>query len=85
MVGKQWVKSWGMYKWVSEACTLVRAVSNNKSYEAESNAINTTFQNKSIARTKAMFIATNREDGIQLLTDRTIIVYHSCMYVPPGT
>jgi len=32
-----------------------------------------------------MFIATNREDGIQLLTDRTIIVYHSCMYVPPGT
>jgi len=29
-----------------EACTLVREVINNKDYEAESNAVNTTFQSK---------------------------------------
>jgi len=44
----------------------VREVSNNKSYEAESNAVNTTFQNKSIAKAKAMIIHPNCEDVMQL-------------------
>ena len=50
MVGKQWAetKSWGMYSWAGEACTYyVGERSNNKGYEAQSNAVNTTFQNKS--------------------------------------
>ena len=36
MVGKQWVKSWGMYRWASEANTQVKEASSNSGYEAES-------------------------------------------------
>jgi len=38
-VGKQWVKSWGMYRWAGEACTYVKEVSNNRVYEEESDAL----------------------------------------------
>ena len=40
MVGKQWVKSWGMYKWAGEASIQVKEVetSSNNGYEAESKA-----------------------------------------------
>ena len=37
MVGKQWVKSWGMYRWAGEASTQVKEASSNKGYEADSN------------------------------------------------
>jgi len=35
-----------------------------KGFETESNAVNMTFQKKSIARAKTMFIHINREGGI---------------------
>ena len=35
MVGKQWVKRWGMYRWAGEASTQVKKVSSNNGYEAE--------------------------------------------------
>ena len=40
-------------------------VSSNTGYEAGSNAVNTTFQNKSIARAKTVFIRKNCEDLMQ--------------------
>jgi len=48
MMGKQWVKTWGMYRWIGEASTQVKEVNNNnKGCEAESNAIrNITFHYK---------------------------------------
>jgi len=38
MVGKQWVKRWGMYRWAGEASTQVKKVSSNNGYEAEGKA-----------------------------------------------
>ena len=40
MLGKQWVKSWGMYSWTGEASIHVKEVeaSSNNGYEAESKA-----------------------------------------------
>jgi len=35
MVGKQWVKSWNMYRWAGEASTQVKEASSNKGYEEE--------------------------------------------------
>jgi len=40
MVGKQWVMSWGINRWAGVACTKVKEVSNNRGYDAESNALN---------------------------------------------
>jgi len=36
MVGKQWAKSWYMYRWAGEASIQVKEVTSNKGYEAES-------------------------------------------------
>jgi len=38
MVGKQWVKRWGMYRWAGEARIYVKKVSSNNGYEAEGKA-----------------------------------------------
>ena len=38
MVGKQWVKRWGMYRWEGEASIQVKEVSNSNGYEAEGKA-----------------------------------------------
>ena len=38
MVGKQWVKSWYIYRWAGEASTQVKEASSYRGYEAESNA-----------------------------------------------
>ena len=39
MVGKQWMKRWGMYRWAGEASTQVKKVSSNNGYEAEGKAV----------------------------------------------
>jgi len=35
MVGKQWVKRWGMYRWAGEASIQVKEASSKNGYEAE--------------------------------------------------
>ena len=39
MVAKQWVKTWGMYRWAVKGGISVKEANNNKRCEAESNAI----------------------------------------------
>jgi len=38
IVGKQWVKSWYMYRWTGEASTQVKEARSSKGDEAEGNA-----------------------------------------------
>jgi len=38
MVGKQWVKIWGMNRWTGQASIQVKEASSNNGYEAESKA-----------------------------------------------
>jgi len=53
MVSKQWVRSWGIYRWAGEGCTYVKKVSNNRGYEEESHTLKHHFslqQKKQVAK-----------------------------------
>jgi len=63
MVGKQWVKHWGMYRWAGEA-SIVKEASSNNGCEAESKAFWYISLQKQVSRAEnnVYNIHTNREE-----------------------
>jgi len=83
MLGKQWVKSWGMYKWAGAAET-----SNNRGYEAVSNAATMTLQNTEqghVLCSKGKEQCSSTQIVIVNTFTHGTLEYHSCMYIQPGT